>query len=139
MALFLEVLAQQWLLAAALLAVVVMLFMHETRKSGTSLTPQQAINVINAEQGVFVDMRDTADFRAGHIADAMHIPSSKLMANTGLLENYRDKPIVLVCKMGQSAGAIGKKLNADGYANVNIMRGGMMEWNSLQLPVVSNG
>ena len=139
MALFLEFLAQQWLLAAALLAVVVMLFMHETRKSGTSLTPQQAINVITAEQGVFVDMRDTADFRAGHSADARHIPSSKLMANTGLLENYRDKPIVLVCKMGQSAGAIGKKLNADGYANVNIMRGGMMEWNSLQLPVVSNG
>ncbi|PLW66628.1 rhodanese-like domain-containing protein [Pseudohalioglobus lutimaris] len=139
MALYIEFLTQQWLLVAALLAVAVMLFMHETRKSGTSLTPQQAINVINAEQGVFVDMRDTAEFRAGHIADAMHIPTSKLMANTGLLENYRDKPIVLVCKMGQSAGAVGKKLNADGYANVNIMRGGMLEWTNLQLPVVNNG
>ncbi len=139
MALFFEFLAQQWLLAAALLAMVIMLFMHETRKSGTSLSPQQAINLVNAEEGIFVDLRDTADFRAGHIADAMHIPTTKLMNNTGLLENYRDKPIVLVCKMGQSAGAIGKKLNADGYGNVNIMRGGMMEWKSLQLPVVNNG
>lgn len=139
MVLFFEFLAQQWILVAALLAVVVMLFMHETRKAGTSLTPQKAINLVNAEGGVFVDLRDTADFRAGHIVDAMHIPASKLMNNTGLLQNYRDKPIVLVCKMGQSAGAVGKKLNADGFQKVNIMTGGMMEWKNLQLPVVNNG
>ncbi len=139
MALFFEFLAQQWILAAALLAVIVMLVMHEARKAGTSLSPQQAINLVNAEQGVFVDLRDTAEFRAGHIVDAMHIPASKLMGNTGLLEKYRDKPVVLVCKMGQSAGGVGKKLNADGFGKVCIMRGGMMEWGNLQLPVVKNG
>ncbi|MEP4148906.1 MAG: rhodanese-like domain-containing protein [Halioglobus sp.] len=139
MALFLEFLTQQWILVAALLAVAVMLFMHETRKSGTSLSPQKAINLVNAQEGVFVDLRDTADFRGGHIVDAMHVPSSKLLNNTGALEKYRNKPIVLVCKMGQSAGAVGKKLNADGYENVNIMTGGMMEWKNLQLPVVNNG
>ncbi|QFU77562.1 rhodanese-like domain-containing protein [Halioglobus maricola] len=139
MALFFEFLAQQWMLVAALLVVMVMLFLHETRKSGTSLSPQQAINVVNSEEGVFVDLRDTAEFRSGHIVDAMHIPTTKLMNNTGLLENYRDKPIVLVCKMGQSAGAVGKKLNADGFARVNVMTGGMMEWKNLQLPVVNNG
>lgn len=139
MDLFFEFLTQQWILVAALLAVIVMLFMHETRKSGTSLSPQQAINLVNAEGGVFVDLRDTADFRAGHIVDAMHIPSSKLINNTGLLEKYRDKPIVLVCKMGQTAGPVGKKLNAEGFASVNIMTGGMMEWKNLQLPLVNNG
>lgn len=139
MVLFFEFLAQQWILVAALLAVMVMLFMHETRKAGTSLTPQKAINLVNAEGGVFVDLRDTADFRAGHIVDAMHIPASKLMNNTGLLEKYRDKPVVLVCKMGQSAGPVGKKLNADGFQRVNIMTGGMMEWKNLQLPLINNG
>ena len=44
MALVLEFLTQQWILVAALLAVGIMLFMHETRKSGTSLSPQKAIN-----------------------------------------------------------------------------------------------
>ena len=139
MVLFFEFLAQQWILVAALLAVMVMLFMHETRKAGTSLTPQKAINLVNAEGGVFLDLRDTAEFRAGHIVDAMHIPASKLMNNTGLLEKYRDKPVVLVCKMGQSAGPVGKKLNADGFQRVNIMTGGMMEWKNLQLPVINNG
>lgn len=139
MALALEFLTQQWILVAALLAVGIMLFMHETRKSGTSLSPQQAINVVNAQDGVFVDLRDTADFRSGHIVEAMHVPSAKLLNNTGLLEKYRNKPIVLVCKMGQSSGAVGKKLNAEGYENVNIMTGGMMEWKNLQLPVINNG
>jgi len=139
MALVLEFLTQQWILVAALLAVGIMLFMHETRKSGTSLSPQQAINVVNAQDGVFVDLRDTADFRSGHIVEAMHVPSAKLLNNTGLLEKYRNKPIVLVCKMGQSSGAVGKKLNAEGYENVNIMTGGMMEWKNLQLPVINNG
>lgn len=139
MALFLEFLTQQWLLAAALLVLITMLFMYEARKKGTSVSPQQAINLVNAQKGVFVDLRETADFRSGHIVDAMHIPVSKLMNNTGLLEKYRDKPIVLVCKMGQSAGGVGKKLNADGFENVCIMTGGMMEWGNLQLPVIKNG
>ena len=137
MALFFEFLAQQWILVAALLAVAVMLFMHESRKSGTSLSPQQAINLVNAEQGVFVDLRDTADFRGGHIVDAMHVPSAKLLNNPGLLEKYRNKPIVLVCKMGQQSGAAGKQLRAAGYTRVYRMTGGMMEWGNLQLPTVA--
>ena len=51
MALFLEFVAQQWLLVAALLTVIVMLVLHESRKSGASVTPQQAINEVNGEGG----------------------------------------------------------------------------------------
>ena len=78
MALFLEFLTQQWILVAALLAVIIMLVMHEARKSGPSLSPQQAINLINAQQGVFLDLRDAADYKQGHIVDALHIPAGKL-------------------------------------------------------------
>jgi len=139
MALLFEFLAQEWILATALLVVIVLLFLHEARKSGPTLSPQQAINLVNAEHGVFVDLRDTAEFRAGHIVGAVHLPASKLLGNTGLLENYRHKPVVLVCKMGQSAGAVGKKLRADGFDKVFRMTGGMVEGNNLQLPVVCNG
>jgi rhodanese-related sulfurtransferase len=136
MALFLEFLAQQWVLAAALLAVVVMLILHETRKAGPAVSPQQAINLVNAEQGVFLDLRDAADFKQGHIANALHIPSAKLDARVAELEKYRDKPVVLVCKMGQQAGIAGKQLKAKGFEKVYKMAGGMMEWGNLQLPTV---
>ena len=137
MALFLEFLTQQWILAAALLAVVAMLLMHETRKSGPSLSPQKAINIVNAEQGVFLDLRDAGDYKQGHIVDALHIPSAKLADRMPELEKFRNKPIVLVCKMGQQSGAAGKQLKANNFDKVYKMTGGMMEWSNLQLPTVS--
>ncbi|MEQ9463687.1 MAG: rhodanese-like domain-containing protein [Haliea sp.] len=136
MALFLEFFLQQWVLFAALLAVVVMLVVHEARKSGPSLTPQQAINLVNAEEGVFVDLRDAAEYKAGHIVDAVHIPAAKLGARVDELDRFRQRPVVLVCKMGQSAGAAGKQLKAAGFEKVYKMGGGMMEWGNLQLPTV---
>lgn len=137
MALFLEFLTREWILVLALLVVVIMLVMHEARKSGPSVSPQQAINLINSEHGVFLDLRDSADFKQGHIVDAMHIPASKLAARMAELDKYKDKPVVLVCKMGQQSGAAGKQLKAAGFNRVYKMTGGMMEWSNLQLPVIS--
>ena len=66
MALFFEFLAQEWLLVLALLVVIVMLFLHEGRRSGPSVSPQQAINLVNAESGIFLDLRDASEFKKGH-------------------------------------------------------------------------
>ncbi|MDP4651313.1 MAG: rhodanese-like domain-containing protein [Haliea sp.] len=136
MALFIEFITQQWVLFAALLAVVVMLVMHEARKSGPALTPQQAINLVNSEEGVFVDLRDAVDFKSGHIVEAVNIPAAKLQARIDELGKYRQRPVILVCKMGQTAGAAGKQLKAAGFEKVYKMGGGMLEWGNLQLPTV---
>jgi rhodanese-related sulfurtransferase len=136
MDLFIEFASQQWILVGALVVAVALFFNHETRKSGHSLSPQQAINRVNADDGVFVDLRDAGDYGTGHIVDALSIPASKLDARLAELEKYREKPIVLVCKMGQHSGAAGKKLNAQGFSEVYRMTGGMMEWGNLQLPLV---
>jgi rhodanese-related sulfurtransferase len=137
MALFLEFVAQQWIQVAALLALVVMLVAHEARKSGPSLSPQQAINLVNEEGGIFLDLRDASEFRKGHIVSAVNIPAAKLPERMVELEKYRDKPVVLVCKMGQQSGVAGKQLKAANYSRVYKMSGGMMEWGNLQLPTVS--
>ena len=136
MALVFEFIAQQWLLVAALAATIGMFFYHESRRSGASLTPQQAINLANAESGVFVDLRDNAEFSRGHVVDALNIPAGKLDSRLAELESYRDKPVILVCKMGQHSGGVGKKLNEKGFNRVYRMSGGMMEWSNMQLPVV---
>jgi rhodanese-related sulfurtransferase len=137
MALFFDFLAQEWLLFAAVRVVIAMLFMHEGRRSGPTLTPQQAINLVNAEGGVFLDLRDASDYKKGHISGSVNIPASKLPERMVELDKYKDKPIILVCKMGQQAGAAGKQLRAAGYTKVNRMTGGMMEWGNLQLPTVT--
>jgi rhodanese-related sulfurtransferase len=137
MALIFEFLAEQWIQAAALAALVVMLILHEMRKAGPSLSPQQAISLINTEEGVFVDLRDAAEFKKGHIVGAINIPAAKLTERMAELEKYRDKPIVLACKMGQQSGAASKQLKGAEYTRVYKMSGGMTEWGNLQLPTVS--
>ena len=137
MALFLEFAAQQWLLFAALLAVIGMLVAHESRKAGPSLSPQQAINLVNGEAGVFVDLRDAKAFQQGHIVDALNLPLAKLTERRGELESYRNKPVILVCNMGQHSGTASRQLKEAGFEKVYKMSGGMMEWSNLQLPTVS--
>lgn len=136
MALFTEFLVQQWVLFAALLGAIGLLVFHETRKAGPALSPQQAINLVNAEQGVFLDIREASEFKQGHIVDAVNIPLARLKARESELERWRERPIIVVCKMGQTAGAAGKQLRAAGFSRVYKMAGGMLEWNALQLPKV---
>jgi rhodanese-related sulfurtransferase len=136
MALILEFIAQQWISVAALLTVIAMLIFHESRKSGPSLSPQQAINMVNSENGVFLDLRDAGDYKQGHIVEALNIPATKVESRLGELEKHKTSPIILVCKMGQQASAAGKQLKANGFERVYKMSGGMMEWGNLQLPTV---
>jgi len=44
---------------------------------------------------------------------------------------------VVVCKMGQSAGAATKTLRAQGFGRSQKLAGGMMEWDAQKLPVVT--
>ena len=136
MALFIEFLLQQWILVAALLTAMGMLVFHESRKAGPAMTPQQAIKLVNSDEGVFLDVRDGGDYKQGHIADALHIPFAKLKAREEELREYGERPIVIVCKMGQQSGAAAKQLRAAGFSKVYKMAGGMLEWRNLQLPVV---
>ena len=97
----------------------------------------QAINLVDGEDGVFLDLRDAAEFKQGHIIGAVNIPATKLADRMAELDNYKDKPVILVCKMGQQSGAAGKQLNGAGFGKIYKMTGGMMEWGNLQLPVVN--
>ncbi|MGK0440996.1 MAG: rhodanese-related sulfurtransferase [Pseudohongiellaceae bacterium] len=137
MALFIEFLGQQWMLASLLLVCFILLMKYESQKGGAALSPQQMINMVNRDQAVVIDLRDKADYTAGHIVDAISMPSATLPSRLGELEPYRDRPLVMVCKMGQHSGAAGKQLTANGFEQVYRLSGGMMEWKGMQLPEVS--
>ncbi|GIR70236.1 MAG: hypothetical protein CM15mP74_14870 [Halieaceae bacterium] len=78
-----------------------MLVLHEGRKAGPALSINEAVQLINVEGGVFW-ISGMRDFARGHITDALHIPAASLADRYAELEKFRDKPIVVVCKMGQS-------------------------------------
>ena len=133
---FFDFLAEQWPLASALVVCVLLLLFHESRRGGRTLSPNQLVQLVNAEQAAVVDLRDPAEFRKGHIVDAVNIPYGKLDERLGELEALRERPLVLVCKMGQHSSAAGKKLLGKGFPKVNRLGGGIMEWQNSQLPLV---
>ena len=134
---FFQFLAEQWVLVAALAAVLTLLLLHETRKAGPALSINQAVQLVNTEGGVFLDIRDVAEYGRGHITDALHIPAASLANRVSELEKFRDKPVIVVCKMGQSAGPATKTLRAQGFGKAQKLSGGMMEWDAQKLPVVT--
>lgn len=135
--LILEFLTEQWLLVAALATTLGLLFFHESRKAGPAASCQQAINLVNSHDGVFLDIRDGKDFKKGHIADALHIPLASLPGRLGELEKFRERPVIVVCKLGQSAGSATRMLRDKGFSKAQKLSGGMMEWQAQKLPVVA--
>lgn len=131
-------LGEQWTVAAALLACIAMLLFHESRRAGKTVTAQEAVNMINQQQAVLVDLRDAADFRKGHVVDALNIPYAKFAEQKSSLEKHKDKPIILACKLGQHSSPAGKALSADGFKTVFRLSGGMTEWQNSRLPVVKS-
>ena len=135
--LILQFLGEQWVLVVGLMMVLTLLVMHETRKAGPTLSINEAVQLVNSEGGVFLDIRDAADFARGHITDALHIPAAALAGRSAELEKFREKPVVVVCKMGQSSGPATKTLRSQGFSRAQKLAGGMMEWDAQKLPVVT--
>ena len=109
---------------------------NEGKQGGAAITPTNLVNLVNREGAMLLDIRDSKDYSSGHIAGAVSMPVSSIDARIGELESHKDKPVVLVCKMGQHASATGRKLKALGFENVRRLSGGMSEWTASSLPVV---
>lgn len=135
---FFEFVGLQWPLIAAFLATLIMLMVYQSRRAGAQVTPQQLSNLVNREDAVVVDLRDNAEFRKGHIVDALNIPYSGAIKRLSELEAYKDKPVVLVCKMGQHSGDIGRQLGALGFSRVYRLSGGMLDWQNNNMPLVKS-
>ncbi len=131
-----EFVSNHYILVSAFVFLLVAFVINEGKQCGAAITPTNLVNLVNREGAVVLDIRDTKEFSAGHIAGAVSMPFASFDSRIGELEPYKDKPVVLVCKMGQHASAAGRKLKPLGFENVRRLSGGMAEWTASSLPVV---
>jgi rhodanese-related sulfurtransferase len=136
MAQFVEFLVNHWILSGLWLGLFVILMLYLQAKAGSALSPQQVTLLVNRQDGVIVDIRDSKIFDGGHIVDAINIPLAKLKERLRELEKFREKPVVVVCQLGQQSGDAVKLLEENGFRAVSRMRGGMTEWQTQGLPAV---
>lgn len=130
-----EFMTNHWELVGIFAAFLAALLWDNNRRSGQSVSPAMATAMINKENALVLDIRDSKDFAAGHLASAVNIPYAKLAERMSELDKHKEQPIILVCKTGQTVSIAGKMLREKGF-NAIRLNGGMMEWSNQNLPVV---
>ena len=136
MAQLIEFISNNWILSGIWLVLILAVIFQMQASAGKSVGPQQAVMLINRSDAAVVDVRDKKEFDIGHIVDAINIPLSKLDQRIAELEKYKDKPVVVVCKMGQQSSEALNKLKTAGYLQVVKLGGGITEWKAQSLPLV---
>ena len=130
-----EFVSNHYVLSSLFVALLILLFITETRKGGKSLSNRELTALVNSGEGVVLDVRAKKEFDAGHIVDALNIPYEKLVSRTGELEKHKAKTIILVDAMGQTAGTHARELMKSGFTAAKLS-GGISSWKGDNLPLV---
>lgn len=95
-----------------------------------------ALQLINHKNAFILDVRESNEFKSGHIVNAKLISLGKLAERLGELEKHRDEPMVVVCRSGNRSSTACALLSKQGFTQVYNLAGGMMAWQNNNLPVV---
>ena len=132
----LKFIIDNWMLIAIALASGGLLLWPVLQGAATAgLDPTGAVQLINREKGVVVDVCEPAEFAAGHVVGAKNIPLADLEAKLATAVKNKTLPLILVCQSGARSGravAIAKKL---GYEQAQSLGGGLAGWKAANLPL----
>ena len=101
----------------------------------TGLEPSAAVQLINREKAVVVDVCEANEFAAGHLGAAKNIPMGELETRLPGAVKNKALPLILVCQTGARSAravAVAKKL---GYDNAQSLAGGLGAWKNANLPI----
>jgi hydroxyacylglutathione hydrolase len=65
-----------------------------------------------------LDVRGLAEFEAGHVPDALHVPHTRIGADVGSLP--ADKPLLVYCNSGARAAAAVAMLERLGLTAIDV-------------------
>jgi len=101
---------------------------------GARVTPAEAVQLINREKGVLIDVSEPAEFAGGHAAGARNVPMSALPGAKELPSN-KALPVILLCTSGVRAGRAAAMLRKAGHERAVAVAGGNGAWRDANLPI----
>jgi rhodanese-related sulfurtransferase len=127
-----------WILIAlgiiAIVGTIVLLTSHTSNSLASEVTVDQAVKLQN--KGAFIlDVREPSEWAEAHIAGATLIPLGELPNRMNELP--KDKIIVVVCRTGHRSAQGRDILLQAGFKTVTSIAGGITQWQSQGLPLVS--
>lgn len=95
----------------------------------------EATQLMNQPGTLVLDVREVAEFAAGHLPRARHIPLGELGKRVDEIAKFRDKPVVVTCRSGARSGSACRTLKKAGFTKVYNLKGGVPAWTQASLPV----
>lgn len=115
----------------------------EARNTVPEMTAEEAKEKLDSgEVDLIVDVREPAEWEAGHIPGALHAPRGMIewyadpsYANhQSQLVEARDKNVVIQCASGGRSLLAAQSLQRLGFKKVSSMKGGFTDWSAKGLP-----
>lgn len=133
-------LIENWfLIVAALVSGGMLLWpMLSAGSQGAAVSPAEAVQLVNREKGVLIDVSEPEEFAKGHPVGARNIPFGQIDGHKQLPSN-KALPLVVVCPTGARAGRAAGMLRKAGYEKARVLAGGLKAWREANLPVEKAG
>ena len=103
--------------------------------AASGISPNEAVQCMNREKGVVIDVSTKEEFSASHIKTSLGVPLEELETRLQAVAKNKSVPLILVCESGirsKRAQAVAQKL---GYEKVHLLQGGLKAWKEANLPV----
>ncbi len=103
-----------------------------------SLSPQEAIQLINRENPLVLDVREDKELTTmGSIPNAKHLALGNVKTKIDSIEQDKSRAVIAVCRNGARSGMACSSLKRNGFDRVYNLKGGIAAWQKLGLPLVS--
>jgi len=100
-----------------------------------SVSASEAVMLMSRSKVLVLDVRDEAEYAAGHIQGAKHIPLDSLSDRLKEIEKFKDKPVLVHCQKGMRAKTACVILQAQQFTQLHQLQGGLDAWHEAKLPL----
>jgi rhodanese-related sulfurtransferase len=131
-----EFILKNFLLVAVAVVSGVMLIWPSLKRSGGSsrVDTLAATRLMNAD-AVVLDIREPAQYKAGHILGARNTPLAGLEKSAADLSRFKNRAVIVYCADGRRGGRALEVLRRAGFNQLSQLDGGFAAWQQAGLPV----
>jgi rhodanese-related sulfurtransferase len=123
-----------WLIALVLISGGALLWPNLQRR-GQKVSLLQATQMINQGKTIVLDVREPAQFAAGHVRDAKNIPLKELPNRISELDKFKAKNVIVTCQSGMQSAKATTQLKKAGFNEVVSLSGGLAAWQAQGMPI----
>ncbi len=94
-----------------------------------SINSSQAENLIKKKEDLLIlDVRRPYEFKESRIVNSINIPVEEIEWEVEELEKFKDKPILVYCKIGVRSSIACNFLENEGFKELYNLRGGILDF-----------